>query len=42
MSSMEPDDGGGEVDCAKEVALCFVVSSSYSSVLFEFREEVFD
>ncbi len=42
MSSIEPDDRGGEVDCAEEVSGGFVVARSDGTILFEFGEEIFD
>ena len=42
MSSIEPDDRGGEIDGGEEVASGFVVASSDGAVLFESTKEVLD
>lgn len=42
MSSIEPDDGGGEIDGGKEVLPAFVVPCSNGSELLEFGKEVLD
>lgn len=42
MSSVEPDDGGGEIDGREEIASCFVVACGDSAELFEFAEEILD
>ena len=42
MSSIEPNDSGGEVDGGEEIARSFVVAGGDGPELFEFAEEVFD
>ncbi len=42
MSSIEPDDGGGEVDGGQEIAGGFVVTRGDGAELFKSGEEVFD
>jgi hypothetical protein len=42
VSSIEPDDRGGEVDGGEEIAGSFVVAGGDGAKLFEFTEEVFD
>ncbi len=41
MSSIEPDDGGCEIDCAEEISGGFVVARSDGAILFEFGKEMF-
>jgi hypothetical protein len=42
VSSIEPDDSGGEIDGRKEVLPAFVVPCSNGSELLEFGKEVLD
>ncbi len=42
MSSIKPDDGGGEIHSAKEGFGAFIVSGGDGAVLFEFGEEILD
>lgn len=42
MSSIEPDDSGGEVDSGEEISGGFVVAGGDSSELFELTEEILD
>ena len=42
MSSIEPDDGRGEVDCCQEIDGAFVVACSDGAELLEPGEEVLD
>lgn len=42
MSSIEPDDGGGEIDGGEEVACGFIVAGGDGAVLFQAAEEVLD
>ena len=42
MSSIEPDDSGGEVDGGEEISGGLVIAGGDSSELLEFAEEVFD
>lgn len=42
MSSIEPDDCGGKVDCGEEIARGFVISRRDCPIEFEFAEEIFD
>lgn len=42
MSSIEPDDGSGEIDSTKEGLGALVVSCGDASELFEFREGIRD
>ncbi len=42
MSSIEPDDGGSQIDGGEEVAGGFVVARGDGAILFESTEEVFD
>ena len=42
MSSIEPDDRGGEMNCGEEVPCGFIVASSDGAVLFESTKEVLD
>jgi hypothetical protein len=42
VSSIEPDDGGGEIDGREEVLPAFVVSGGNGSELLEFGKEIFD
>ena len=42
MSSIEPDDSGGEMDGGKEVLPAFVVACGNGSELLEFGKEVHD
>lgn len=40
MSSIEPDDGGGEVDSAEEGLGAFIVAGCYTPELLESGEEI--
>jgi len=42
VSSIEPDNSGGEIDGGKEVLLAFVVPCGNGSELLEFGKEVLD
>ena len=42
MSSIEPNDGGGELNGGQEIALGFVVAGRDGTELLEFGEEVLD
>jgi hypothetical protein len=42
VSSIEPDDGGGEVDRGQEVDGAFVVAGGDGAVLLELGEEILD
>ena len=42
MSSIEPNDGGGEVDGGEKVARSFVVAGCDGAILLKLGEEVFD
>jgi hypothetical protein len=42
VSSIEPDDSGGEIDGGKEVLPAFVVPCGNGSELLEFGKEVLD
>jgi len=41
-SSINPNDGCGEIDGSEEVSRCFVISGCDSAVLFQSGKEVFD
>ena len=41
MSSIEPDDGGCEIDCAEEISGGFVVARRDGAIVFEFGKEIF-
>ena len=42
MSSIKPDDNGGQVDGGEEISGSFVVARGDSFELFEFTEEILD
>jgi hypothetical protein len=42
VSSIEPNDSGGEVDGGEEISGGFVVARGDGSALFEFAEEILD
>ena len=42
MSSIEPNDGGSEIDRAKERLGAFIVTGRDASELLEFGEEILD
>jgi hypothetical protein len=42
VSSIEPNDSGGEVDGRQEISGGFVVAGGDGSELLEFTEEIFD
>lgn len=42
MSSIEPNDGGSEVNSGEEVASGFVIAGGDSHILLEFGERVLD
>ena len=42
MSSIEPDDSSGEVDCGEEISGGFVVAGGDGAVLLELAEEILD
>lgn len=42
MSSIEPDDSGGEVDGSEEISGSFIITGSDGSELFELAEEILD
>ena len=42
MSSIEPNDGGDEVNCAEEIASGLVIERSDAAVLLEPGKEVLD
>ena len=42
MSSIEPDDGGREINSSKEIAGGFIVAGGDSAILLEFADEILD
>ena len=42
MSSIEPDDGGCEIDCPEEISGGFVVARRDGAIVLEFGKEMFD
>ena len=42
MSSIEPDDGSGEINGSEEVTGRFVVACGNGAILLEFTEEILD
>lgn len=42
MSSIKPDDGGGQVDSCEEVSGGFVIACGNGAKLFKFAEEILD
>ena len=42
LSSIEPEDGGGQMDCGEEISGGFVVACRDSAELLEVAEEVFN
>jgi hypothetical protein len=42
VSSIEPNDSSGEVDCGEEISRRFVIAGGDRTILLEFAEEVLD